>query len=258
MKRFLLLSIMLLVLAIIAACGTGRSGSGDSVGRVAPVEDWIPLVQGAPGASAWRHVTIIQEAPPESLVSADEWEAMEAEFIYHLGEETAQVVMRSVRIHYAILNFINLDSLNWWTNFPDFFAGTYICNDFHFNLVIAEGREREALELLSFLLDSSYIQSFSLEETAEGVVLTAEGIGITTAQSSFAQLRDAVDYFAWNRGVNSENDRIAGLGIDQMRNRIVVWLVDYSEEEKAYFRERVRDSPMIVFECVSEMQFGSW
>ncbi|MCL2217340.1 MAG: hypothetical protein FWB91_10025 [Defluviitaleaceae bacterium] len=137
-KFMLVLALMLLI--PLAACGLRSSEERERVSvrsSVAPVDDWMPLIQNSVGESAWQ--SNIFEFAPEAFYA-------DAPGLLH-SFELAHMVSG-----FLIRNFPR--RMDGVTTYPDFFGGSSICPETgRLYVHIHADSETPAFWLLHFLAD---------------------------------------------------------------------------------------------------------
>ena len=243
-KKIMLLSLFVVALILAAGCSSRSDSSSSSLrrgGGIAPVDDWRPLVQssGMAESSAWRFETHeLPESPPDItmswggllLGSSQDFGMMRVMGI--AGEAGMAELMRVSVAMQEIEDSFPIDEWGFRIT-PPYINGMFLNGDaygnWHIHVSIIERMADEAADFLAFLSDFEDVviqkDEFSMDELMEAHLSVLQNAGVYINRRRF--------HLGW---------------IDAMINRVVIGLLNYSEEEKEYFRREIYDSPMIIFE----------
>ena len=208
------------ILALMLFTACGSDGNNADT-DIRPADVWTPFVQ---------------VAPPGNIFDVHAYQAVDHAAIWEARQE---------RLAYEIMRIYEFFDLNRIPvgqdlnhSYPDYFGGFGWSDDLHYvTVLIVEGHEDDAADFLSFLEDF-------------------ETVRIQSSARSFIELVH-VSYQIWNSDVYPV---LWWPRIDTMSSSVVVYLFNYSEEEKEFFRESVMDLPFINFVCSAEAygEAGIW
>ena len=214
-------------LILLSACGSENAHANETC---QPVDEWTPFVQVAPPGNIWETQTYeAADDPPATRSSSPNYDWVS----YRSFEVSESHWQRIFYEQQRAFNFFFPDATGFYFStgqvYPDFFGGfwgTY----FYTAVLIVEGKEDDAAEFLA------YIENL---ETVE----------VYFVMHSFNELA-AVH----NQIINSNvQPQLWFVSWDVLEGYVQVQLFDYSEEEMAFFREYVIDSPLVRFFCVFEV-----
>ena len=121
--------------------------------------------------------------------------------------------------------------------YPDFFGGMYINEDRNLVVLVVDdmvSKSRASTDYIRF----------------SGMVGTADGIIVRSVDFTYNELNSAMEIIRDFRRVNPDCEIIGNVvsnGVRPSRNRVVVRLRIYNEEQIARFRDTVSDSPIFTF-----------
>ena len=213
----------IIVLILLSACGSENSEANETI---RPVDTWSPFVQIAPPGNIWE--TRSNEAinnplltPSNELVYIGSFQVNESH--WH------RIMYERQRVKAFFPPDVTHPLFSTMQEFPDFIGG-FLDAEFYTAVLIVQGKENEAAELLA------YIEDF-------------ETIEVRFVPRSFNELT-AIQTHIVNSNVKPQlwfNFR------NELEGYVDIQLFDYSDEEKAFFREFVIDSPLVRFSCVFEV-----
>ena len=206
------MSLTILALFFLSACGSENTDTNVTIN---PVDVWSPFVQVAPPGNIWetRQNEAQSTLPPARVLTRQEMIAHELNKLYIFLSPSQTLG-------------------GWFPDFryPDYFGGIGWSDDFEYwFLFIVEGKEDDAAELVALVEDF---------QTAK-------------IRKSNHSLNELI-YIANQKWSSDVYPELWLSHIDTMQSSIIVYLFNYSEEEKRFFRENVIDSPLIEFVCIFE------
>ena len=207
----------LAIVALLLLCACGNENT-DADTSARPVDVWQPYVQVAPPGNIWGIQTNESESNEvDPRLAHQEKMALEINRLYNF--------------------FAPGQTLGGWNpdfRYPDYFGGFGWDDDLQYLIVlIVEDMVNEASEFLTYLEDF---------ETVE-IHFSPHGFNKLMYLQNLVWGSDIYPMLWWSR-------------IDTITSRIIVYLFNYSEEEKEFFREYVIDSPIIDFVCMFETHGG--
>ena len=221
--------VALSALVLFSGCGSERLEADETI---LPVDIWSPFVQVVPPGNIWKTQTNESTVgtsssetndPGHGLVYIDSFRVYEGHWQRIMYEQQRVQAFFPPDVTHPLFSTIQ--------EFPDFFGG-FLGGDFYTAVLIVMGKEEEAADFLA------YIDEF-------------ETIKIRFVPRGFNELR-AVHLHIINANVQPQPWFVFK---NQLEGYVQVELFDYSDEEKAFFREHVLDSPLVRFYCVFEL-FG--
>ena len=213
-------TITIAALFMLSACASENNGNSQASQHI---DEWSPFVQVAPPRDIWETQTF--EAVYCPCASTPNTPNYAIDY-YMLTPEERIFRWREYEIQRAF-NFFFPDELHFFTStaqtYPDFFGGFELSRRIA-RVMIVENRENEAQEFLAYLERFKTIEIYFVP-------------------------RSFNDLIAVHRLIISANiyPRRWHVIRNHMEGYVQIELFDYSEEEKAFFREHVLDSPLVQF-----------